>query len=93
MPTPRRLPREIPFISLPPSTLPPGRCACLYRTGFVVIKDNGVAVSGGTIALTGSATFLDLSALSAGTHKITATYLGDDNFKTSTSSTITVKVT
>lgn len=67
--------------------------ATLARTGLIVIKDNGVPIPSGTLSLASSTAFISLSPLTAGTHKYSASYLGDDNYKLSNSSTLTIKVT
>ncbi len=67
--------------------------ATIARSGMIVIKDNGTPIANGTLTLSSSTAAIDLSALTAGTHKFTALYEGDDNYKTSTSSAISIKVT
>lgn len=60
------------------------------RTGSVTFKDNGSTI--GTGALSGNqATFT--TTLAIGSHPITATYEGDANFNTSTSSTLNQVIT
>ena len=56
-------------------------------TGTVTFKDGTTTLGTGTIA-SGSASFTT-TALTAGTHSITAVYAGDTNFATLTSSTLT----
>jgi hypothetical protein len=64
------------------------------RTGTVAFDDGGVAISGcaaQVLAAAGTATCAT-SALTAGTHTITAVYSGDSNFTTSTSASLTQTV-
>jgi hypothetical protein len=60
-------------------------------TGSVTFSDNGTTIGTGSLS-SGTATF-STNALAAGAHPITATYGGDSNFASSTSSVITVTVT
>jgi hypothetical protein len=53
-------------------------------TGSVTFLDGSTAIGSGTLGNTGMATFAT-SSLSVGTHKITAVFAGDGNFKSSTS--------
>jgi Big-like domain-containing protein/VCBS repeat protein len=54
-------------------------------TGTVIFSDNGTPIGNGTLNNAGVAT-LNVSSLSAGSHTITATYVGDANFLGSTAS-------
>jgi hypothetical protein len=56
----------------------------LTPTGTVTFKDNGATIGTGTLGLGGTATFTT-SALSTGSHNITAVFGGDTNFAGSTS--------
>lgn len=60
-------------------------------TGSVVFRDGAVTL--GTVALSGSAAALAISGLSAGTHSITASYLGSTEEEPSTSNTISQVIT
>ena len=57
-------------------------------TGTVTFNDNGVPIGGGTVALSGTTATFPTSALSVGSHPITATYNGDTDFSGSTSGPI-----
>jgi hypothetical protein len=58
-------------------------------SGTVTFLDSGVALPGGSnIALVGGVATFQISALSAGTHPISAAYSGAANFAASTSNTI-----
>jgi hypothetical protein len=59
-------------------------------TGSVTFKDGNTSLA--TVKLTGSSASFTTSSLTAGTHKITATYLGDINFNAHVSPTLTQKV-
>jgi uncharacterized repeat protein (TIGR01451 family) len=59
-------------------------------TGTVTFKDGATTL--GTVPLSGTAAVFTTSALSAGSHSITATYNGDTNFSASTSSALTQTV-
>jgi hypothetical protein len=60
-------------------------------TGTVTFKDGGTSIGSGTLSSSGTATFTT-STLAAGSHSITASYGGDSNDTTSTSSTLTQTV-
>ena len=60
-------------------------------TGNVQFYDNGNAL-GGPVTVSGNAALYTTSALTGGSHNITATYSGDGNFNTSTSTPITQTV-
>jgi len=55
-------------------------------TGTIAFRDNGVLL--GSAILTGGAASMTVSTLAAGSHPLTATYSGDSNYLTSTSSTV-----
>jgi len=55
-------------------------------TGAVTFYDGGKTLGTGSLGVDGHATFI-ISSLSKGTHSITATYAGDDNFDGSNSNT------
>jgi hypothetical protein len=57
-------------------------------TGTVTFNDGPAAIGSGTVDASGKATFTT-SALSAGSHSMTATYGGDANFASSTSAVLT----
>jgi plastocyanin len=61
-------------------------------TGTVEFKDGGTVLGTGTINSSGQATYTT-SALSVGSHSITAVFEGDPDFTTSTSGAITQRVT
>jgi len=54
-------------------------------TGSMTFYDGGKTLGTGSLSADGHATF-SISSLSKGTHSITATYAGDDNFDGSNSS-------
>ena len=56
-------------------------------TGTVNFLDNGTQIGTGTLNSSGVATF-STTTLSVATHSITAVYVGDTNFKTSTSTAV-----
>ena len=56
-------------------------------TGTVNFLDNGTQIGTGTLDSSGTATYAT-STLTTGTHPITVAYLGDTNFLTSTSTTL-----
>src|SRR5205807_2251281 len=60
-------------------------------SGSVTFQEGSTSLGTATVDATGSAQ-LTLSTLAAGSHSITATYGGDANFTTSTSSGLTVTV-
>jgi Bacterial Ig-like domain (group 3)/FG-GAP-like repeat len=60
-------------------------------TGSVSFYDSTTLLGTATLSSTGVATFTD--TLSAGTHSVTATYTGDNNYSASTSAAISVTVT
>jgi hypothetical protein len=60
-------------------------------TGQVSFRDNGIEIGQGTLTGAGAATFAT-SSLTAGTHPITAHYLGDGTFGTSASSSLDYSV-
>ncbi len=60
-------------------------------TGKVTFKDGPTKLA--TVALTGSTATFSTSTLTAGTHKITATYSGDTNFNPHSSPALIQKVT
>ena len=60
-------------------------------TGSVEFHDGSTDLGTGSLDATGKATFAS-SSLSTGNHSITATYLGDPNFLTGTSTALTQKV-
>jgi hypothetical protein len=60
-------------------------------TGSVSFYDSTTLLGTATLSSTGVATFSD--TLSAGTHSVTATYTGDNNYSPSTSAAISVTVT
>jgi len=53
--------------------------------GTVTFSDNGTSIGSGAVGGNLQATFKTPSPLAAGSHPITATYVGDSNFTTSTS--------
>ena len=55
----------------------------LNPTGNVQFKDGGTVI--GTVAVSGGIATLNITSLTTGTHSITAKYVGDANFLTSTS--------
>ena len=61
-------------------------------TGTVTFYDGATSLGTGTLNGSGQAT-LSISSLSVGSHSITATYGGDSNFNSSTSSALTQTVT
>ena len=61
-------------------------------TGTVQFKSDGVNLGSPVTLSGGSATSIWVSALSVGSHAITAVYSGDANFATSTSSALTQNV-
>ena len=61
-------------------------------TGTVTFLDNGVSIGTGSVGAGGVAT-LQTSSLSTATHSITASYGGDANFATSTSSAVSLVIT
>jgi hypothetical protein len=68
----------------------PAAVGNLTETGNVVFKDGGTTI--GTVAVSGGVATLNITSLTSGTHSITATYLGDTNFLTSTSAPVGVIV-
>ena len=61
-------------------------------TGTVNFLDNGTQIGTGTLNGSGVATF-STTTLAVGTHPITAAYLGDPNYTTSTSTAVSQVVT
>lgn len=59
-------------------------------TGTVTFRDDVTTL--GSIALSGNTATLSIATLAAGAHPVTATYDGDTNFATSSSSTVTQTV-
>jgi hypothetical protein len=72
------------------ATLIPSLVGSLTSGGTVTFKDGGISV--GTGAVSGGVATLNITSLGVGTHSITATYAGDTNFLTSTSSASGVTV-
>ncbi|HZS29254.1 MAG TPA: Ig-like domain repeat protein [Candidatus Angelobacter sp.] len=66
--------------------------ASIIPTGTVTFKDGGVAMAGGTVALTSGSASFPTSLLSAASHNITAVYNPDVNFSGSTSNTVVENV-
>ena len=63
-------------------------------TGQVQFRDGTNVIGTGTLNSSGSASFTATGAsLTPGTHSLTAVYVGDNNFNTSTSNTVTETVT
>jgi len=73
------------------ATVAPVAPATGTPTGTVTFKNSGTAIGTGTLNNAGVAT-LSLSTLAVGAQSITATYGGDSNFATSTSSALTQTV-
>ncbi len=71
-------------LTLTASVVPSG------ATGQVQFKDGGAVI--GTSTLSGGTATLTLSSLTAGVHALTAVYLGDTNFNSSTSNTVSETV-
>lgn len=64
----------------------------LTPTGSVTLKDGSTTVGTGNLDASGNTT-ISTSSLAIGSHTITAVYSGDNNYGSSTSSSVTQKVT
>ena len=73
------------------ATVTPPSGNSLKPSGTVTFYDGSTSLGTGTINTSGQATFAT-SALSAGSHSITAKYAGDSNFNTATSPVLTQTV-
>ena len=74
------------------ATLVPSQVGALTPTGNVVFSDATTATTIGTVAVSGGIATLNITSLTAGTHSITAKYVGDTNFSASTSPALGVIV-
>ncbi|WP_422927452.1 Ig-like domain repeat protein [Singulisphaera sp. PoT] len=75
------------------ATVSPATSSQFSPTGAVTFMDGSTAIGSGTLNASDVATFTSTdSQLAVGTHPITAVYVGDSNFSSSTSSPITQMV-